>query len=141
MCDFSIKAAKSHPATVGEKLVTHGFGWGTTGFAEVGTVTEDRYAATAVCLLPGTELAFDEPVAYTHRETWTFHQSTHKVARFRQINKDQEKVHHDAIEFPDGEQVLLTALQERQNCTVLQLPATPKSDAEVEDQKRLAYTE
>jgi hypothetical protein len=31
---------------------------------------------------------------------------------------------HDALEFPDGEMVLLTYLMEGQQATVLQLPAT-----------------
>jgi hypothetical protein len=34
--------------------------------------------------------------------------------------------HHDALEFPDGQVVLLTHLREGQSATVLQLPAQPK---------------
>jgi hypothetical protein len=49
-----------------------------------------------------------------------------KVARFRQINMGKPSVHHDALEFPDGETVLLTRLCERQHATVLQLPASPR---------------
>ena len=33
-------------------------------------------------------------------------------------------VHHDALEFPDGQVVLLTLLKAGQEATVLQLPAT-----------------
>jgi len=29
-----------------------------------------------------------------------------KVARFRQLNMDRPNVHHDALEFPDGQIVL-----------------------------------
>jgi hypothetical protein len=50
----------------------------------------------------------------------------HKVARFRQVNMHQLTVHHDALEFPDGKIVLLTALCEGQHATVLQLPAGPR---------------
>ncbi len=57
MCDYSLQNIRSRPASVGDKLVTHNFGTGTRGFA----TTEDL--ATAVCILPGTELAFAEPVA------------------------------------------------------------------------------
>jgi hypothetical protein len=32
-------------------------------------------------------------------------------------------MHHDALEFPDGEIVLVTQLREGQHATVLQLPA------------------
>jgi len=48
----------------------------------------------------------------------------HKTAVFRQLNQDCPHVHHDALEFPDGEIVLLTYLMEGQEATVLQLPAT-----------------
>jgi hypothetical protein len=48
------------------------------------------------------------------------------VAQFRQVNKDQSDVHHDALEFPDGQIVLLTQLCEGQHATVLQLPASPR---------------
>ena len=35
-------------------------------------------------------------------------------------------VHHDALEFPDGQCVLVTRLMEGQKVTVLQLPAAPQ---------------
>src|SRR5262249_47975615 len=50
-----------------------------------------------------------------------------KVARFRQVNTDKTHVHHDALEFPNGEIVLVTRLYEGQHATVLQLPALPHS--------------
>ena len=59
-----------------------------------------------------------------------------KVARFRQINMEEQNVHHDALEFPDGQIVLLTRLCEGQHATVLQLPASPRATNEVEQQKR-----
>ena len=48
--------------------------------------------------------------------------------------------HHDALEFPDGRNVLLTRLDEGQEATVLQLPAQPTNvTAAVPDaQKRIA---
>ena len=52
MCDYSLHNVKSRPAKVGDKLTTHHFNTGTIGFA----APED--ANTAVCVLPGTELAF-----------------------------------------------------------------------------------
>ena len=42
-----------------------------------------------------------------------------KVARFRQVNMDRPNVHHDALEFPDGQIVLVTRLCEGQRATVL----------------------
>jgi hypothetical protein len=53
MCDYSLQSVRTRPAKVGEKLVTHNFGTGTRGFA----APED--CSVAVCLLPGTELAFE----------------------------------------------------------------------------------
>ena len=64
----------------------------------------------------------------------------HTTAIFRQVNKDNPRTHHDALEFPDGQVVLLTALLEGQEATVLQLPAPPTTAVEEEAQKRAAYT-
>jgi hypothetical protein len=63
----------------------------------------------------------------------------HTTAIFRQINKDNAYVHHDALEFPDGRIVLLTNLIEDQETTVLQLPAHPVTRVEVKEQGRLHY--
>jgi hypothetical protein len=63
----------------------------------------------------------------------------HKTAIFRQINKEKVATHHDALEFPDGQVVLLTSLCEGQQATVLQLPAEPKTGVEFEAQRRAAY--
>ena len=48
------------------------------------------------------------------------------MAQFRQVNMGKPGVHHDALEFPDGEMLLLTRLCEGQHATVLQLPASPR---------------
>ena len=120
MCDYSLHLVASRPAKVGETLVTTRFHRFTGGFAGVGERN------VAVCLLPGTELAFEKEVEYETGRFWlSLRQVGHKVARFRQINKDQPEVHHDALEFPDGQIVLLTHLCEDQHATVLQLPVRP----------------
>jgi hypothetical protein len=41
-------------------------------------------------------------------------------------------MHHDALEFPNGEFVLLTRLCEGQHATVLQLPTVPRTGEEAE---------
>ena len=61
------------------------------------------------------------------------------VAIFRQINKEQPRTHHDALEFPNGGVVLLTMLCDGQEATVLQVPAQPTTAAEEEVQKRVVY--
>jgi hypothetical protein len=115
MCDYSLHFIASRPAKVGDKLVSTSFpNTSTRGFAAVG----DR--SVAVCLLPGTELSFEEEIRC---EGMIFSWSPgHKVAKFQQVSKGQPNVHHDALEFPDGKVVLLTRLHEGQRATVLQLP-------------------
>jgi hypothetical protein len=134
MCDYSLHNVKSRPAKVGDTLKTHYFNLGTRGFA----VPED--ANTAVCVLPGTELAFAQAVRCSPRGL--FGQKTnvvnHTTAIFRQINKDNPLTHHDALEFPYGQLVLLTDVFEDQEATVLQLPAQPATAAEAKAQERVA---
>jgi hypothetical protein len=136
MCDYSLYNVRSRPAKVGDKLVTHNFGTGTGGFV----APED--ATTAVCVLPGTELAFSKAVACAPASLlgWKTRTIDHTTAIFRQINRDEPRAHHDALEFPDGEIVLLTALYEDQEATVLQLPAQPTNAAEAQAQERVFYT-
>jgi len=95
----------------------------------------------AVCVLPGTELAFAHEVERLPTRLWPWHDGTikDKTAIFRQINKGKVAAHHDALEFPDGQIVLLTFLCEGQQATVLQLPAEPKTVVESEAQRRAAY--
>ncbi len=94
-----------------------------------------------VCVRPGTELSFAEEVRClsTGLLAWRDKVISHKTAIFRQVNKDKVAAHHDALEFPDGQIVLLTSLSEGQHATVLQLPAEPKTPVESEAQRRVAY--
>ena len=62
----------------------------------------------------------------------------HTTAIFRQVNKDNPRTHHDALEFPDGQTVLLTDVFEDQEAIVLQLPAQPATAAEAKAQERVA---
>jgi hypothetical protein len=86
----------------------------------------------AVCLLPGTELSFANELR--RRSKWPHLGNetviSYRTAIFRQINKDKRATHHDALEFPNGEIVLLTTLVEGQQATVLQLPAEPQKAQE-----------
>jgi hypothetical protein len=137
MCDYSLHSVASRPAKVADKLVTKNFGTGTRGFASTADLS------TAVCVLPGTELAFSAEVSHTD---WTVRslirerfappaRTQHKTAIFRQVNKDNRMTHHDALEFPDGQIVLLTRLCEGQEATVLQLPAEPRTAEELKRQR------
>ncbi len=63
----------------------------------------------------------------------------HRTGSFGKINKGTAAAHHDALEFPDGEIMLLTLLCEGQQATVLQLPAEPKTAVESEAERRAAH--
>ena len=135
MCDYSLQHVKSRPAKVGETLRTRQFNTATLGFA----APEDPN--TAVCVLPGTELAFAIPVKCSPLGVFAWKPVTmkHATAIFRQVNKDNPRTHHDALEFPDGNVVLLTNLLEGQEATVLQLPAQPVTAAQTKAQEQVPH--
>ena len=123
MCDYSLQNVASRPAKVGDKLITHNFDSFTGGFAAVGNLN------VAVCLMPGTELVFEEEATYNHPLSRLLPRSRFgKIgATMATIPADQPGqpfVHHDALEFANGKIVLLTRLRPGQRATVLQLPAT-----------------
>ena len=121
MCDYSLQHVANRPAKVGDKLVSTQFANSITrGFAAV------EEPNVAVCLLPGTELVFDRDVECDHALGFFPNKKLREsVARFHQINPDSPYEHHDALEFPRGEVVLLTRLCVGQRATVLQLPVGP----------------
>jgi hypothetical protein len=122
MCDYSLHSVASRDGQVGDKLISTRFpGALTRGFAAMGE------PGVAVCLLPGTEIAFDreaekEPIIVFFGKR----KLGHKVARFRKINAGHDTKHHDALEFAGGRIVLLTDLVEGQRATILQLPVSER---------------
>jgi hypothetical protein len=133
MCDYSLHLVTSRPAKVGDKLVSTNFTNSLTrGFAAVGEPT------VAVCLLPGTEVAFERDVVEYRHFLRPNRKLGENVARFRQINMDNPNTRHDALEFPNGQIVLVNRLCEGQHATVLQLPAAPRNVSEVEAQEHSA---
>jgi hypothetical protein len=141
MCDYSLHQVASRPAKVGDKLVTTRFNNSITrGFAAVGE------PHVAVCLLPGTEIAFEKEIEFERGFAifagWKRGKGIgDKVARFRQVNPNKPDVHHDALEFPNGEIVLVTRLYEGQHATVLQLPASARSVNNTEQPSRSAVVD
>ena len=135
MCDYSLHNVASRAANVGDKLVATDFPKAiTSGFAAVGEPD------VAVCLLHGTELSFEDHVKY-HNALSRFGKAVveHRFARFRQIDLNNPHVHHDALEFPDGQIVLVTRLVAGQTAAVLQLPARSIKEPELASQKHAAY--
>ena len=125
MCDYSLHFVASRPARVGDKLVSTRFRTSPTrGFAAIGEPD------MAVCLLPGTEVAFERDVECDAAFPFMRNRSLkQKVARFRHVNPEQPTRHHDALEFADGQIALVTDLREGQRATVLQLPAPERAPA------------
>jgi hypothetical protein len=118
MCDYSLEHVASREARVDDVLTTTKFSL-TSGFSEVGR------PEVAICLRPGTELAFDDEVVFeTNALFFGKQQRAGRVARFRQVDLNKPYVHHDALEFPDGQIVLLTRLAEGQVARVLQTPSS-----------------
>jgi hypothetical protein len=102
MCDYSLHAVATRPAEVAETLVSTNFSTGTHGFAS----PDDP--KVAVCLRPGTEIAFQNDV---QTDGMMFRKNIGvRSARFRQINLKQPYQHHDALEFSNGAIVLVTDL-------------------------------
>ena len=124
MCDYSLDFVASRPARIGDKLISTRFdNTITRGFAAVGEPN------VVVCILPGTEIAFEQEVEYRHA-LLPNQKVAERLARFRKVNMEQASVHHDALEFPNGKIILLARLCEGQHATVLQLPAEPRSAEE-----------
>jgi hypothetical protein len=87
----------------------------------------------AVCLLPGTELAFSQDAECDHPfarlfPAMRFGSIGARLARFRRINQGLTNTHQDALEFANGRVVLLTKLRPGQRAKVLQLPAQADPD-------------
>jgi hypothetical protein len=135
MCDYSLHNVATRPAKVGDKLVTTSFhNSSTRGFAAIGEPN------VAVCLLPGTELAFEREVECDHvfgriLPSLGFGKIEDRVARFRQVDINHPSTHHDALEFPQGQVLLVNRLREGQHATVLQLPASPRATGEEREQE------
>ena len=127
MCDYSLQHLASRPAKVGDSLVTTRFKHSVTGgFCSIGEPN------VAVCLMPGTEVAFEREIERLSLFWMRPKKLGSKVARFRRVNPDCPTMHHDALELPSGEIVLLTLLREGQFATVIQLPATEHEYAATE---------
>jgi hypothetical protein len=123
MCEYSLRSVASRPAKIGDDLVVTSFPNSfTRGFAAVGQPD------VAVCLVPGTELAFEKE-ACTDRLFWFLpnRKLGSTVARFCRINENLPSTHQDALEFPSGEKVLLTNMSDGQCARVIQLPATART--------------
>src|SRR5262245_41404949 len=108
MCDYSLHHVATRLNTLKYNLVATKF---------TNSITRCVAAAgepqVAVCLLPGTEIAFEENVECEPSFALGILPNKkigQRLARFRQINMDNAVTHHDALEFPDGQVVLVTRL-------------------------------
>ncbi len=129
MCDYSLQHVASRPAKIGDVLVTTRFAEGLTGgFSALGEPN------VAVCVLPGTELAFEREIeCYAALPLFRARKLGAHLARFRRVHENIPSVHHDALELPGGKIVLLTNLRPGQHAKVLQLPAGSGAHADARD--------
>jgi hypothetical protein len=82
MCDYSLHHVASRPAKVGDKLVSTKFINTPTG----GFAAHDN-PNVAVCLLPGTEIAFEQDVeCEAALGILPSRKIGQRLARFRQVN-------------------------------------------------------
>ena len=129
MCDYSLHFVASRPARVGDKLFSTRFrASATRGFAAI------DQAEIAVCLLPGTEVAFERDVECDG--LFGFFQGRslkQKLARFRQINLDQPTM---LAQLRDQNNFSIGKLK-RQHATVLQLPALERAPCEAVTNERV----
>src|SRR5260370_24908241 len=104
MCDYSLHAMASRPAKVGETLITTTFPrTPTRGFAAEGE------PGGAACLLPGTELAFEQDVTYDQR--WISPRTTSfRVAKFGVVETHAPHSPHDTVEVAYRSQFRISRL-------------------------------
>ena len=78
--------------------MTRDFGTGTRGFSAADDL------GLAVCVMPGTELAFAGEVACLPSGLlgWKTKTINYQTAIFRQVNKDKSAAHHDRSNFRMG---------------------------------------
>lgn len=135
MCDYSMRHVASRPAKVGDVLITTRFAEGLTGgFSAVGE------PHVAVCVLPGTELAFEQEIErYAALPLLRPRKLGAQVARFCRVHENIPSVHHDALELPGGKTELLTNLRPSQRAKILQLPAGSSVHAGAHDNADHAF--
>jgi hypothetical protein len=135
MCDYSLEQVQSRDAVVADRLITTSFpNTLTRGFADVNA------PRVAVCLRPGTELAFAAPPRYAGQWMPWPKRAAGTLARFRKINIETPRVHHDALEFCDGTIVPLARIYAGQHARVLQLPRTEGNQAPIAASERVAFS-
>ena len=63
----------------------------------------------------------------------------HKVARFRQVDMHDQQVHHNSLEFPDGQTVLVTRFAHRSDwdCTSITAAAHDHVRSKPAEERRL----
>jgi len=151
MCDYSQENVKFRTATALDKLMTHNFDTGTFGFR----ASDDQATgkdATALCILPGTEIAFMNEIklrpgfalgsAELDGRTVVIGvppKPEDRTATFVQVDKRCKTSHHDALLFANGNVVLLNSLDVDQEALIVTLPAKPETPAEHEEQRRVEY--
>lgn len=131
MCDYSLRSVRSRKAKELESLTTHNFGGGTNGFRPTGEApTTNPQNTTAVCVMPGTKLRFEQPIEYYPEAGKKPVRARTNEALFHQVDKEHADHHHDVLDLPGGQQIYLTMLVPGQHAIVAELPSA--QDAKIE---------
>jgi hypothetical protein len=123
MCQWSEEIELQTRPAREEALVTTHFGLGLIGLADE--------EGNAVCVAPGTELAFDGDLEWASGTK--VYGRGYRLARLRHDPTEAESRYRDKLVLADGREVYVNALAPGQRCVVLQLPVGSKTvAAEVE---------
>jgi hypothetical protein len=133
MCDYSLGGLPNRLAIEGEELVVHRFSTGSIGLAASADVcpnsaaegkktfwqvvknffdfSVDTRAVPAVCVPPGAQLSW-KPFPARLQHKWGLADDEKDLGvRFVQTNADENR-YRDALELPNGRQILLQDLAE-----------------------------
>jgi len=130
MCNYSNYAAETRDAVQGEVLVVH-----------YGGFSDPENLNIAVCLKPGTELGFDEPIRHRGSYRYSNHQWPNQLVDDRVLQVARSRIvgpeNLDALEFSDGRYMLLSNLIAGQRAKVLQLPSAKRTTLAKEIEEEL----
>jgi hypothetical protein len=116
MCNYSVYAEATRDAVQGDNLIVRDGGLFDTANVNV-----------AVCLKPGTEIGFDEPIKHCGSYRYSNHEWDVPDDFNESVAILGESGNFDVLEFADGSRMLLSNLIAGQKVKVLQLPVSEQS--------------
>lgn len=115
MCDYSMHALKNRKAVVGDTIKTSNFGGHSSPGIESSKPGE---AMTAICLLPGTGIEFDQPIQYRNGG----YSPTITNCKIGRYVRRPSNSYSDYLQLTDGTMVLIAYLVSGQYGKVTYVP-------------------